>query len=101
MKAHKFKTKLTTQEEVWDEFNSELRIKLDRAMYDSVGIGQGVLAYAKWTSSEEGIKKCAAIKLDLVKEWQRRGRNMAFLKNRFQFDFMNLLSEKYFGKELK
>lgn len=100
MKTHKFKSKLTTQEEVWSEFNSELKPKIEKAMYDDIGFGKGILSYVKWSTTEIGIKKSAEIKLDLIKEWERRGRNMAFLKSNFEFKFMNLLSQKHFGKEL-
>lgn len=83
MKAYRFKSRLTTQDEVFEEFNSQLTHKIIKAMYDIVGQNKGILSYAGWESSEDGIKKCAEIKLDLIKEWKCNGRNMAFLNNKF------------------
>jgi len=100
MKAHKFKSRLTTQDEVRKEFYSELYKNMDKTMFDEFGCSKGALAYAEWRSSEEGIKKCAEVTLDLIKEWESKGRNMAFLKNEFEFSFMNLISKKHTGKSL-
>ena len=101
MKAHRFKSKLTTQDEVWEEFNSQLYPKIDKAVFDKIGHNKGILAYAEFKQSTEGVKLVADVKLSLIKEWERKGRNMAFLKNEFEFSFMNLLNQKYYGKPLE
>ena len=100
MKAHRFKSRLTTQDEVLEEFNTEFYKRLDKVMIDEVGCSKGALAYAEWRSSEEGIKKFAEVTLYLIKEWEAKGRNMAFLKNNFEFNFMNLITKKHTGKSL-
>jgi len=100
MKAHRFKSRLTTQDEVREEFNTEFYKRLDKAMIDEVGYSKGVFACAEWRSSEVGIKKCAEVALYLIKEWEAKGRNMAFLKNNFEFNFMNLITKKHTGKSL-
>lgn len=101
MKAHRFKTKLTTKEDVWQEFNNELIPKVDAAIRQVVGKNAGALDFLIFKQSEEGIKISAKVKMELVKQWEQKGRNMAFLKDNFEFSFMNLLAQKLTGKSLK
>lgn len=101
MKAHRFKAKITTQDEVLEEFNSELYSKIDKALYDKVGYDKGVLAYSRFKESSEGVKLIAGVKLALIKEWEQKGRNMAFLKNDHNFGFMNLINQKHFGEPIE
>lgn len=101
MKAHKFKSKLTTREEVREEFNSQLFQRIDNAVYGVIGRGEGILAYMEFKHSEAGVKLIADTKLSLIKEWEHKGRNMAFLKDDFEFNFMNLLNQKHYGEPLK
>lgn len=98
MKAHRFKTKLTTKEEVESEFFKELSLKISEWENSNVPIGCGVIKRVEFLNSKEGIMAKAGIKLDLIKEWERKGRNMAFLKNNREFNYMTLLDQKFFGE---
>ncbi len=97
MKAHRFKTRLTTEDEVWTEFNTELQKKIDYAIHQEIGNGAGIIKFFEYKESHEGIKLIAAKKLELMKAWEVKGRNLAFLKNKPDFYFMDLLSLKYYG----
>jgi hypothetical protein len=105
MKAHRFKTKLTSREDVLKEWNSQLIPRIDNAIneafYKTDGKEKGIVARAVFKESKEGVQIIAAVKLDLMKEWERKGRNMAFINNTNEYNFMNLLSEKYWGNSLK
>ena len=98
MKAHRFKTKLTTQDEVWKEWNNELLQKVDNKIFEIIGQGNGILAYAEFKNSSEYRQLFAYMKLAQMKEWERKGRNLAFLKNYDGYNFMDLLELKHFGK---
>lgn len=97
MKAHKFKSKLTTREEVWGEFISELKPMIDKAIWDKVGRGEGVLKYEEFKQSQEGVRLVARIKLNLIKTWEKRGRRMAFLEDNPNYNWLHLLKVSLLG----
>ena len=97
MKAHRFKTKLTTKEEVEDEFYSEVRRRVDILRLNKTK-GQGIIAYGYFSETEEGVKAIAALKLDIMKEWENKGRSLKFLDNNPEYNFQSLLHKKHFGK---
>jgi hypothetical protein len=98
MKIKGVKFGLTSREDVSEKFYGEFA-KRWQEILSEVCFGQGVLAHAEYGFTEEGIKQKASLKLKMIDEWERKGRNMAFLKE--EDTFMNLLNQKYFGKELK
>lgn len=97
MKAHRFKTKLTTREEVEDEFFAEIANRV-RLITKEKTNGFGVIPEIQFTQSLEGIKAIARIKLDLMKEWERKGRSIMFLKDNKDYYFMDLLEKSIYGK---
>ena len=99
MKAHRLKTKLTTKEEIWNEWNDELNSKIINFI-DGKMLGSGVIKRMEFYDTDECKKGIAAIKLDLIKEWESRGRNVSFLKGSNEYGFMDLLQMKHFGKNL-
>lgn len=97
MKAHRFKTKLTTAEDVSKEFFGILNPRIEQRMID-VCKGKGILAFTEYKQSKDGIRMVAEEKLKLMKEWEQKGRNLAFLKDSADFNFMDLLEQKHFGR---
>ena len=98
MKAHRFKTKITTREEVENEFYSEVGKRVNSLTAEKTK-GEGVIVASHYSATEDGIKSIAALKLDIMKEWEKKGRNLAFLKNNPNYNFQYLLSLKHYGKD--
>jgi hypothetical protein len=101
MKATKFKSKLTTADEVRKEFMAILFDRITKRVDREMPKGVGIYKRMVFEQSEYGRKVIAAEKLNLIKEWEQKGRNMAFLSNDPSFHFLNLLSEKHTGKSLQ
>lgn len=97
MKAHRFKTKLTTKEEVEDEFYSDVNRRVYSLIAEKTK-GQGIIVGASYINTEEGVKSIAALKLDIMKEWENKGRSLKFLDNNPEYNFQSLLHKKHFGK---
>lgn len=72
MRIGRNRFKLTTRAEVWSEFMQELNPKLNM-------IGDP--------------KRIAEIKLNLIKSWEDKGRNMAFMADNPAYNFQTLLEQ--------
>lgn len=101
MKATNFKSKLTTSDEVREEFNAILFDRISKRVDKELPKGVGLYGRMVFEKTEKGRKAIAEEKLNLIKEWEQKGRNMAFLSNDLSFHFLNLLSEKHTGKSLQ
>jgi hypothetical protein len=99
MKAHRFKTKLTTRDEVESDFFKDVQAKIWQVTFEKTK-GQGVLASAGFSITDEGIKAIAGAKLDVMKEWEKKGRSLLFLKDHANYNYQTLLQQKHFGKQI-
>lgn len=89
-KGHKFK--LTTREEVADEFNKELNKRIEDHIWKEVGSNAGMFAF--FTYKEKHSEKIRIDqKLQLLDEWERKGRNTAFSTE----SWGELIYKKYYG----
>lgn len=79
-------------ESVRKEFYGEYIRRRDLALLEK----DSLLEKHEFLQSEEAIKLCASIKLELIDEWERKGRNMSFLDKSDTFD--HLLYQKHYGR---
>lgn len=98
MKAHRFKTRLTTMDEVEKEFFKEFTDKRHELIVGE-NIGMGIIPFIKWENTEDGIRKISEIKINLIKQWEKKGRNLNFLSGKQNWNMQELIHRKHFGKE--
>jgi hypothetical protein len=99
MKAHRFKTKLTTKEEVENEFFGILNPRI-QSRFEIECKGKGILAIAEFRDTKEGKMVIADEKLKLMDEWENKGRSLKFLSDNKGFNYMDLLQQKHFGRNI-
>lgn len=79
MKAHRFKSKLTSREDVEQEFGTELQRRIQSRIDAITPSGSGIIVAAQiYHDNREKFRIMEKFKL--LKEWERKGRSVAFNK---------------------